>query len=269
MPYKCAKAICATFCSTIAEALIPIFGPEFPSQCISPQSTYFSSMIINKLLIEEASRRPLPPPQQSTSKNGANSIFAQRPPKPSVYPPWSAIVAATPQTKMQTINGSHTTYQTAAVNSWRQHAASRAESQNGLKVSKAGTIRQTSDAVSAAPSNNTERSFPAVRKPEIPPFRRSNAVLSTAEFCETSPKSRKRQKLSPRFSWHVVYDDHAGAREPRRTTLPKSGLSKRVECQGLEVWKRRGAEYSAASTLVKMGSRRNSSISPSERRNSI
>ncbi len=36
MPYLCARAVCATFCSHIAPALIPIFGPHFPSICTPP-----------------------------------------------------------------------------------------------------------------------------------------------------------------------------------------------------------------------------------------
>ncbi len=36
MPYLCARAVCATFCSHIAPALIPIFGPHFPSMCTPP-----------------------------------------------------------------------------------------------------------------------------------------------------------------------------------------------------------------------------------------
>lgn len=36
MPYRCAKAVCATFCYHIAGALIPLFGESFPSECIPP-----------------------------------------------------------------------------------------------------------------------------------------------------------------------------------------------------------------------------------------
>lgn len=56
MPYKCAKAVCATFCYEIAGALIPIFGPSFPSQCIPPGSPDFQRMIIDPRIIYEAQR---------------------------------------------------------------------------------------------------------------------------------------------------------------------------------------------------------------------
>ncbi|KAG5984325.1 hypothetical protein E4U55_005210 [Claviceps digitariae] len=57
MPYHCAKALCATFCHEISGALIPIFGPEFPSQCTSPASPRFGDMIISQQLIAEAIAR--------------------------------------------------------------------------------------------------------------------------------------------------------------------------------------------------------------------
>lgn len=54
MPYQCARAACATFCYPIAGALIPIFGPSFPQECIRPDSPRFGRMIIDEHLIREA-----------------------------------------------------------------------------------------------------------------------------------------------------------------------------------------------------------------------
>ncbi|ROT40594.1 hypothetical protein SODALDRAFT_348800 [Sodiomyces alkalinus F11] len=56
MPYKCAKAVCATFCYEIAGALIPIFGPSFPARCIPPGAPDFQRMIIDPRIIYEAQR---------------------------------------------------------------------------------------------------------------------------------------------------------------------------------------------------------------------
>ncbi|KAF5676457.1 apses transcription factor xbp1 [Fusarium heterosporum] len=56
MPYQCARAICATFCYPIAGALVPIFGPTFPSTCIPPNSPDFGRMIIDPRLISDATR---------------------------------------------------------------------------------------------------------------------------------------------------------------------------------------------------------------------
>jgi hypothetical protein len=51
MPYQCAKAVCATFCHHIAGALIPIFGPSFPSQCIPPTAPEHGRMIIDPAIV--------------------------------------------------------------------------------------------------------------------------------------------------------------------------------------------------------------------------
>uniref|UniRef100_A0A0B7JH82 HTH APSES-type domain-containing protein n=1 Tax=Bionectria ochroleuca TaxID=29856 RepID=A0A0B7JH82_BIOOC len=49
VPYQCARAVCATFCYPIAGALIPIFGPTFPDDCIRPGTTLFGRMVIDEL----------------------------------------------------------------------------------------------------------------------------------------------------------------------------------------------------------------------------
>lgn len=56
MPYKCARAICATFCYPIAPALVPLFGPTFPSECRVPGSPGYRDMTIDPRIIEEATR---------------------------------------------------------------------------------------------------------------------------------------------------------------------------------------------------------------------
>lgn len=56
MPYECAKAVCATFCHNIAGALIPIFGPSFPSLCIPPGSQDYQRMVIDHRIVEDAIR---------------------------------------------------------------------------------------------------------------------------------------------------------------------------------------------------------------------
>ncbi|KAF3026901.1 hypothetical protein E8E14_015110 [Neopestalotiopsis sp. 37M] len=56
MPYHCAKAVCATFCHHIAGALIPIFGPDFPTRCIPPEAPEHGRMIIDPAIILESTR---------------------------------------------------------------------------------------------------------------------------------------------------------------------------------------------------------------------
>jgi hypothetical protein len=54
MPYSCALAVCTTFCAHIAPALIPIFGPTFPSQCVPPEAPEHGRMTIDKQLVLDA-----------------------------------------------------------------------------------------------------------------------------------------------------------------------------------------------------------------------
>ncbi|KAK1978517.1 apses transcription factor Xbp1 [Colletotrichum cereale] len=56
MPYECAKAVCATFCYNIAGALMPIFGPSFPSSCIPPGSPDYQRMVIDHRIVRDAIR---------------------------------------------------------------------------------------------------------------------------------------------------------------------------------------------------------------------
>lgn len=56
MPFACAKAVCATFCAPIAGALIPIFGPDFPSQCTSPDAPEHGRMQIDPMIVAESVR---------------------------------------------------------------------------------------------------------------------------------------------------------------------------------------------------------------------
>lgn len=47
MPFEAAKAVAASFCWNIRYALTPVFGAEFPSQCIQPGSERFGDMVID------------------------------------------------------------------------------------------------------------------------------------------------------------------------------------------------------------------------------
>ncbi|KAK7956839.1 uncharacterized protein PG986_006061 [Apiospora aurea] len=56
MPFNCAQAVCATFCYRIAGALIPIFGPGFPSMCIPTDAPEHGRMIIDPTTILHSTR---------------------------------------------------------------------------------------------------------------------------------------------------------------------------------------------------------------------
>ena len=47
MPFEAAKAVAATFCWNIRYALTPVFGTDFPDQCIQPGSDRFGEMVID------------------------------------------------------------------------------------------------------------------------------------------------------------------------------------------------------------------------------
>ncbi|KAK4248136.1 transcriptional repressor XBP1 [Corynascus novoguineensis] len=76
MPFSCARAICATFCHKISGALIPLFGPRFPLECIPEKAPGYGRMVINPEIVERARKdaaalfRPtaaLPSPRMSRS----------------------------------------------------------------------------------------------------------------------------------------------------------------------------------------------------------
>ena len=56
MPFECARAVCATFCYRISGALIPLFGPTFPSECIPPNTQHYGRMIINPAIVLQSTR---------------------------------------------------------------------------------------------------------------------------------------------------------------------------------------------------------------------
>ncbi|EJT77885.1 hypothetical protein GGTG_02988 [Gaeumannomyces tritici R3-111a-1] len=54
MPFHCARAMCAKFCYDISGALIPIFGPQFPAECVPTSSPEFGRFGIDPEIVEEA-----------------------------------------------------------------------------------------------------------------------------------------------------------------------------------------------------------------------
>ncbi|GAB1316636.1 Transcriptional repressor XBP1 [Madurella fahalii] len=56
MPFACARAVCATFCHKIAGALIPLFGPHFPLECVPEKTAGFGRMVIDPAIVTCAKR---------------------------------------------------------------------------------------------------------------------------------------------------------------------------------------------------------------------
>ena len=81
MPFSCAKAICATFCHHIAPALVPIFGPDFPSICVSPDAPEHGRMIIDRSITitataeAEVFRRQQPLAAQSNEEVQYSTVY--------------------------------------------------------------------------------------------------------------------------------------------------------------------------------------------------
>ncbi|KAI4109554.1 MAG: hypothetical protein LQ339_001667 [Xanthoria mediterranea] len=53
MPFEAAKAVAATFCYSIRYVLTPIFGQDFPAQCIPPGSRGFDSMLVAPMIVRK------------------------------------------------------------------------------------------------------------------------------------------------------------------------------------------------------------------------
>ena len=53
MPFQAAKAVAATFCYRIRYVLTPIFGLDFPEQCIPPGSPDFDSMQVAPVVVRK------------------------------------------------------------------------------------------------------------------------------------------------------------------------------------------------------------------------
>lgn len=53
MPFEAARAVTATFCYRIRYVLTPIFGLDFPSQCIPPGALGYDSMHISPKIIRQ------------------------------------------------------------------------------------------------------------------------------------------------------------------------------------------------------------------------
>lgn len=92
MPFSCAKAVCATFCHHIAPALVPIFGPDFPSICVLPEAPKHGRMIIDQSIVVAATaeaevfrrQQPLTARSSEEAQYGATTTvfdkFDQSPP---------------------------------------------------------------------------------------------------------------------------------------------------------------------------------------------
>ena len=57
MPFEAARAVCVTFCYHIRWALTPIFGYDFPPECLTPEDPDYKSFKIEKSIVRECRHR--------------------------------------------------------------------------------------------------------------------------------------------------------------------------------------------------------------------
>ncbi|KAL7921145.1 transcription regulator HTH, apses-type DNA-binding domain-containing protein [Trichoderma austrokoningii] len=171
MPYRCARAVCATFCQKIAGALIPLFGPSFPSECApaSFNSTHCKSMVIGQQIILEATA------EVERYRRGQNGGFIKR---------------------IGELGGSH------RVESYTLRR--RQESQATLVPTQPrsswtavnGSVTDTFAPNMVRDSRETNKMLPGMSRSALPnqgqnPYRKDNAGVSASET-KWGPKRRKR-----------------------------------------------------------------------------
>ncbi|PHH76799.1 hypothetical protein CDD80_1211 [Ophiocordyceps camponoti-rufipedis] len=92
VPYRCARALCATFCYDIAGALIPLFGCGFPAECTPPESPYFGDMVIGQHLVAASKMEAEATRNSHEARKGAaawpDAGVYPRPPREECGPPW-------------------------------------------------------------------------------------------------------------------------------------------------------------------------------------
>lgn len=92
VPYRCARALCATFCYDIAGALIPLFGHGFPAECTPPESPYFGDMVIGQHLVAASKMEAEACRNTHEARKGAGAWpdagVYPRPPREDCGPPW-------------------------------------------------------------------------------------------------------------------------------------------------------------------------------------
>ncbi|RDW91905.1 hypothetical protein BP5796_01299 [Coleophoma crateriformis] len=94
MPYSCARAICATFCSHISGALIPLFGPDFPFHCVSPEAPEHGRMVIDPVIIRESTIQAEQYRQLYSTESGVGGSNSS--PRTSYSPQQSHMLARQP-----------------------------------------------------------------------------------------------------------------------------------------------------------------------------
>jgi hypothetical protein len=95
MPFEAAKAVCKTFCYNFRQALIPLFGPDFPAQCLAPGTELYGRMIIDPRIIRRCTEEAIAlRDTQAASPVTSQTASPAAPSTPSST--WSHVVGAKP-----------------------------------------------------------------------------------------------------------------------------------------------------------------------------
>ncbi|QPG94794.1 hypothetical protein C2857_006992 [Epichloe festucae Fl1] len=237
MPFYCARALCATFCHGISGALIPLFGPDFPSDCTLPASPHFGDMMISKQLINEASEKGSKPPERQPATSRPASV-------PMTVPlSMPSLGTAQPHYDVNVTRKRHR--DTREPDHKTSHSSMTMLSGLDTSVTDvAGLSRPDGEDCEeghCSDKNQPDSSSSHTQK------------ISTDQYCMTDNKRKRRKLIDELPSGEEMYI-HKDRNICARRALPQS--------RGPVELKRRGTEktcpehepdYSAASTLVQMG----------------
>ncbi|CAN3356968.1 hypothetical protein DICA1_C12354 [Diutina catenulata] len=67
MPYSLCKILCQRFCYHIRYELVPIFGPDYPETCLSPNSKGFGELKLDSITSDDNLEMPVPTPAPAPS----------------------------------------------------------------------------------------------------------------------------------------------------------------------------------------------------------
>lgn len=231
MPYKCAKAMCATFCISFADALIPLFGPGFPSECTPISSDYFGDMKISPELIADVSRSLQPFLQRSTAHSETNYSFSGHSPRENWHRPRYTGRRSPLQPDTHMAHDSQPIYRPMTRRLQQDDDMSRTSGRSLYVPSNSEASigrRSTHFTLLTSPSHSNE-DFRAVRDPETSSTIRFKQKSRATQSHDAGPGVRKRRKLSAESPYNGVYTNNARPNDSARTSLPEKRYPRHFE----------------------------------------
>lgn len=255
MPFYCARALCATFCHGISGALIPLFGPDFPSDCTLPASPHFGDMMISKQLINEASEKGPKLKKCTGTEVRGSSMFPFNPSEQQPTTPRPASVPTMVPLKMPSLGTAQPHYDVNVTR--KRHRDTR---ETGHKTSHSsmpmlsGLDTSVTDVVGLLRPDGEDCEEGHCSDKDQPNSSSFHAgKISTDQYC-TSDNKRKRRKLVDESSLGDEMYIHKDRSTCARRALPQSrGPVKLKRRETEKTCPEHEPDYSAASTLMRMG----------------